>query len=132
VPISVTNSIEEDDERPPCDVLTNELLSPEDIDVEGANEVGVFLAPDDATEIDFEDANNVDGGDGGDDDEEDSNDNGDGDDDDDPNFGGQRPEAGPEDGLGPDDAGVSLSLGRSWGLVWLLAGVVATAVQVGM
>ena len=128
MPISVTNSIEDDDERPPCDMLTNELLSPEEIDVEGANEVGVFLAPDDATEIDFEDAKNVDSGDGGDDDDDDDDE----DDNDGPDFGGQRPEAGPEDGLGPDDAGVSLSLGRSWGLLWLLAGVVATAVQVGM
>lgn len=119
VPISVTNSIEDDDERPSCDVLTNELLSPEDIDVESANEVGVFLAPDDATEIEFEDAQKDNGnGDGGDKDDEDE---------DDPDFGGQRPEAGPEDGLGPDDAGVSLTLSRS-----LLVASVIVAAVVGM
>lgn len=121
MPISVTNSIEEDDDRPPCDVLTNELLSPEDIDAEGANEVGVFLAPDDATEIDFEDASRGSGNGKGDNDQDE--------DDDDPDFGGQRPEAGPEDGLGPEDAGVSLTLSRSL----LLAGIILTAaVQAGM
>lgn len=120
VPISVTNSIEEEeDERPSCGVLTNELLSPEDIDIEGANEVGVFLAPDDATEIEFDDAKNG-NGDGDADDDADE----DGDDDDDPDFGGQRPEAGPEDGLGPDDAAVSSTL--SWSL--LLASIVIAAV----
>ncbi|KEY65591.1 hypothetical protein S7711_09251 [Stachybotrys chartarum IBT 7711] len=54
VPISVTNSIEESEDRPPCDILANELLAPEDIDVQEANAVGVFLAPDDATNIEFE------------------------------------------------------------------------------
>jgi hypothetical protein len=53
VPISVNNSIPEDDDRPLCDELSNELLSPEDIDVEAANEVGVLFAPGDATELDI-------------------------------------------------------------------------------
>ncbi|RBR20806.1 uncharacterized protein FIESC28_05159 [Fusarium coffeatum] len=53
VPISVNNSIPESDDRPSCDQLSNELLSPEDIDVEGANEVGVLFAPGDATELDI-------------------------------------------------------------------------------
>ncbi|WZH40014.1 Wd40 repeat protein [Fusarium acuminatum] len=55
VPISVTNSIPEDDDRPSCDELSNELLSPEEIDVETANEVGVLFAPGDATELDASD-----------------------------------------------------------------------------
>ncbi|KAJ4137695.1 hypothetical protein NW768_003283 [Fusarium equiseti] len=53
VPISVNNSIPESDDRPSCDELSNEILSPEDIDVEGANEVGVLFAPGDATELDI-------------------------------------------------------------------------------
>ncbi|KAL2756364.1 hypothetical protein ACRALDRAFT_2078103, partial [Sodiomyces alcalophilus JCM 7366] len=85
VPISVTNGIDEDDERPDCDALDNPLLSPEEIDVEGANAVGVLFAPGDSTEIE------VIAGEGGED-REDREDGGDG-------F-GQRPEAGPEDGLG--------------------------------
>ncbi|KAJ4271846.1 hypothetical protein NW762_000554 [Fusarium torreyae] len=51
VPISVTNSISKDDDRPSCDALSNELLSPEDIDAEKANEVGVLFAPGDATKL---------------------------------------------------------------------------------
>ncbi|KAM0216717.1 hypothetical protein ACHAQI_002372 [Fusarium lateritium] len=57
VPISITNSISKDDDRPSCDELSNELLSPEEIDVETADEVGVLFAPGDATELD---ANNKD------------------------------------------------------------------------
>ncbi|KAH7006113.1 hypothetical protein EDB82DRAFT_572905 [Fusarium venenatum] len=53
VPISVNNSIPEDNDRPSCDELSNELLSPEDVDVEAANEVGVLFAPGDATELDI-------------------------------------------------------------------------------
>lgn len=53
VPISVNNSIPESDDRPSCDDLSNEILSPEDIDVEGANGVGVLFAPGDATELDI-------------------------------------------------------------------------------
>lgn len=55
VPISVTNSIPKSDDRPSCDVLVNKLLSPEDIDAEGANsEVEVLFAPDDATEVEYQ------------------------------------------------------------------------------
>jgi hypothetical protein len=53
VPISVNNSIPESDDRPSCDELSNEILAPEDIDVEGANKVGVLFAPGDATELDI-------------------------------------------------------------------------------
>jgi len=75
VPISVTNRIEESDDRPSCDVLTNELLSPEDIDAESANAVGVLFTPDDATEVDFEEG----GGDDGEDDGNNGDDDGDSD-----------------------------------------------------
>ncbi|KAI9171391.1 hypothetical protein HJFPF1_00873 [Paramyrothecium foliicola] len=62
VPISVTNSIEEDDDRPSCDILRNELLEPDQIDVESANQdVGVLFAPGDATEVEFDQAKEGDG-----------------------------------------------------------------------
>ncbi|KAF5719635.1 retinal short-chain dehydrogenase reductase [Fusarium mundagurra] len=51
VPINVTNSIPEDGDRPSCDELSNDILSPEEIDAEAANEVGVLFAPDDSTEL---------------------------------------------------------------------------------
>ncbi|KAK7418966.1 hypothetical protein QQZ08_011045 [Neonectria magnoliae] len=54
VPISVTNSIEDDDDRPSCDALRNELVSPEQLDAETANEVGVLFAPGDATDVETE------------------------------------------------------------------------------
>ncbi|KAK7402674.1 hypothetical protein QQX98_011583 [Neonectria punicea] len=54
VPISVTNSIEDDDDRPSCDALTNELISPEQLDAETANEVGVLFAPGDVTDVETE------------------------------------------------------------------------------
>ncbi|KAG7422543.1 hypothetical protein Forpe1208_v000914 [Fusarium oxysporum f. sp. rapae] len=52
VPINVTNSIPEDDDRPSCDELSNEILSPEEIDAEAANKVGVLFAPGGSTELD--------------------------------------------------------------------------------
>ncbi|KPM34974.1 hypothetical protein AK830_g11602 [Neonectria ditissima] len=54
VPISVTNNIEEEDDRPSCDALANELMSPEQIDAATANEVGVLFAPGDATDVETE------------------------------------------------------------------------------
>ena len=52
MPISVTNSIEFSGLNPSCDSLDNPLLSPEEIDAEGANApVGVLFAPGDATVI---------------------------------------------------------------------------------
>ncbi|KAF4975903.1 hypothetical protein FZEAL_7376 [Fusarium zealandicum] len=51
VPISVTNSIGEDDDRPSCDALSNKIIPYQEIDVKSANEVGVLFAPGDATEI---------------------------------------------------------------------------------
>ncbi|QPC74962.1 hypothetical protein HYE68_005714 [Fusarium pseudograminearum] len=59
VPISINNSIPEGKDRPSCDELSNEILSPEDIDVEAANEVGVLFAPGDATELDISGENSV-------------------------------------------------------------------------
>lgn len=117
LPIMVTNRIDADDARPACDSLTNELLTPEEIDAVAANEIGILFAPDSSTEVDFEDAtgkapeenpqngggnggNGGDGNDGGDGNGDSGND-GDGDgNDDNPSLGGQRPEAGPEVGLG--------------------------------
>lgn len=84
----VTNSIEEDDARPRCNSLTNGLLTPEEIDMESANSIGILFAPEASTEVDYEAATgneeNGGGGNGGDN----------------PPIGGQRTEAGPEDGLG--------------------------------
>ncbi|KAF5616554.1 retinal short-chain dehydrogenase reductase [Fusarium sp. NRRL 52700] len=51
VPINVTNSIPEDGDRPSCDELSNDILSPEEIDAEAANKVGVLFAPGDSTEL---------------------------------------------------------------------------------
>ncbi|KAF5010099.1 hypothetical protein FDECE_3715 [Fusarium decemcellulare] len=57
VPIAVTNSIEESDDRPSCDELSNELISYEELGVEAANDMGVLFAPGDATEIETSENN---------------------------------------------------------------------------
>lgn len=99
LPIAVTNSIEHDDSRPSCDDLANELLSPDEIDAASANEIGILFAPDDSTQVDYDDAaTRPEGGDGDDEGE---------------GLDGQRPEGTPEDGLG----GGSAMLGFSWMLV---------------
>ncbi|KAG9253277.1 uncharacterized protein F5Z01DRAFT_160789 [Emericellopsis atlantica] len=54
LPIAVTNGIPEDDDRPSCESLMNELLSPEEIDAEDANKVGFFLDPDSDIELDYD------------------------------------------------------------------------------
>lgn len=51
VPISVTNSIQFVGNNPACDSVDNPLLTPEEIDAETANSVGVLFAPGDATVI---------------------------------------------------------------------------------
>ncbi|KAI0401050.1 hypothetical protein F4802DRAFT_582412 [Xylaria palmicola] len=51
VPIAVTNSINFVGNNPACDSVDNPLLSPEEIDAEAANSVGVLFAPGDATII---------------------------------------------------------------------------------
>lgn len=88
------------------------------------DDVGVLFAPDDSTDVQYEDGDDDDGenddgenddgenGDGEDDDGESGDGDNDDDDGDEPNFGGQRPEAGPEDGLG---AGSTLDMG--WGVL---------------
>lgn len=114
LPIMVTNSIEADDARPPCDALTNDLLTPDEIDAGSANEIGILFSPDSATEVDFEgvtgkgpeenpqgpggNGNGNDNGNdnGGDDDDDDDGEDGD----DEEGVGGEREEAGAEDGLG--------------------------------
>ncbi|KAH8170222.1 hypothetical protein LIA77_10766 [Sarocladium implicatum] len=115
VPISVTNSIEEDDDRPSCDSLDNELLSPEEIDMETANEVGVLFAPGRASEVDVGDLGdkNSDGND-----DKDGNEEG---------LGGTKNRAGTEDGLGDEDAAVNLGL--NWVSLAAGLGVCAAVVQ---
>lgn len=93
----MTNSIEEDDSRPPCDSLSNELLSPEEIDAASANAIGILFAPDGSTQVDYEAATRPEEEEG---------------------LEGQRPEGTPEDGLG----GGSAMLEFSWTLV--IAGAV--------
>ncbi|KAK6208237.1 hypothetical protein LQW54_007019 [Pestalotiopsis sp. IQ-011] len=51
VPINVTNSIEESDQRPSCDALDNPLLDYDAINATAANSVGVLFAPGDATTV---------------------------------------------------------------------------------
>jgi hypothetical protein len=51
LPISVTNRIEPNLLRPACDSLNNPLLTPEEINVAGANNVPVLFAPGDATSV---------------------------------------------------------------------------------
>ncbi|KAK3329003.1 hypothetical protein B0H66DRAFT_609618 [Apodospora peruviana] len=64
VPISVTNRIEPNLDRPPCDRLENPLLTPEEVDVEGANNLPVMFAPGDATVVQSTTASGVNSGDG--------------------------------------------------------------------
>jgi hypothetical protein len=51
VPILVTNSIPDRDDRPSCDSLDNPLISYEDLGVEAANALGYPTAPGEAVEI---------------------------------------------------------------------------------
>ncbi|KAK6954475.1 hypothetical protein Daesc_004442 [Daldinia eschscholtzii] len=51
VPISVTNKIEFTGDNPPCDLVNNPLLTPEEIDAESANSVGILFAPGDSTVV---------------------------------------------------------------------------------
>lgn len=130
MPISVTNSIEESDDRPPCDSLANALLSPEEIDAGSANSVGVLFAPDDAVEVEFDAVDDNNGGNGSNNDDNDDNDDNDNDanadenqggyddgngdgpgfagDEDQGDFGGTRPEGDPGDGLGSAASTLSL------------------------
>ncbi|KAI8966041.1 hypothetical protein F5Y11DRAFT_311222 [Daldinia sp. FL1419] len=51
VPISVTNKIDFIGDNPPCDLVNNPLLTPEEIDAESANSVGILFAPGDSTVV---------------------------------------------------------------------------------
>ncbi|KAJ9145238.1 WD40 repeat-like protein [Coniochaeta hoffmannii] len=51
MPISVTNKIDFDLLRPPCDSLNNPLLTPEQVNITGANDVPVLFAPGDSTTV---------------------------------------------------------------------------------
>ncbi|KAK0624669.1 hypothetical protein B0T17DRAFT_492052 [Bombardia bombarda] len=51
LPISVTNRIDASDERPSCDALNNPLLTPDQVDVMGANDLPDMFAPGDATTV---------------------------------------------------------------------------------
>ncbi|RYP06290.1 hypothetical protein DL765_009561 [Monosporascus sp. GIB2] len=59
VPISVTNSIGFNGNNPPCDSVDKPLLSPEEIDAESANSVGILFAPGDATVIEQADSSDA-------------------------------------------------------------------------
>lgn len=64
LPISVTNRIEERPGRPSCESLENPLLSPEEVDYEGANDVPIMFAPGDATTIETTGSSGINDGDG--------------------------------------------------------------------
>ncbi|KAI0394041.1 hypothetical protein F5Y17DRAFT_458329 [Xylariaceae sp. FL0594] len=51
VPVAVTNKIDSVGDNPACDSVDNPLLTPEEINAEAANSVGVLFAPGDATVI---------------------------------------------------------------------------------
>ncbi|KAK0657657.1 hypothetical protein B0T16DRAFT_453094 [Cercophora newfieldiana] len=51
LPISVTNSISNDVLRPTCDEISNLLLSPDQVNITGANTVPVMFSPGDATVV---------------------------------------------------------------------------------
>ncbi|KAH9902214.1 hypothetical protein F4778DRAFT_781448 [Xylariomycetidae sp. FL2044] len=61
VPISVTNRIEFKGDNPDCDSVNNPLLTPEEIDADAANAVGILFAPGDATIVDQPEASTDDG-----------------------------------------------------------------------
>ncbi|EEY18496.1 conserved hypothetical protein [Verticillium alfalfae VaMs.102] len=100
VPVRLTNRIEARDDRPDCDALNNPLLSPEELDVNAANAVGIFAAPGGSTEIEVKPAS------------EDGNGNGNGNGD----FGELKPDARPGDGLGAAvrSAGAAAPAGYPW------------------
>ncbi|KAL7629405.1 hypothetical protein AAE478_000925 [Parahypoxylon ruwenzoriense] len=80
VPVSVTNKIEFTGNNPPCDSVNNPLLTPEEIDAESANSIGILFAPGDSIVVQ----------------QPSSTDN----DDDNDGIGPGKPEANPSDGLG--------------------------------
>ncbi|KAM7209069.1 hypothetical protein V8F20_000678 [Naviculisporaceae sp. PSN 640] len=108
LPISVTNNIEPRSDRPSCAELENPLLSPEEIDYEGANDVPIMFAPGDATTIEPSLSGGINDGDG---------------------LGPTKPDATAADGLGSGAAALGLDgRGLVAGLVSLLGVFVSVVV----
>ncbi|KAI1345096.1 hypothetical protein F5Y15DRAFT_364857 [Xylariaceae sp. FL0016] len=61
VPISVTNKIDFSGLNPDCDAVNNALLTPEEINADAANSVGILFAPGDATVVEQTDTSSGDG-----------------------------------------------------------------------
>ncbi|KAI0176220.1 hypothetical protein GGR52DRAFT_350552 [Hypoxylon sp. FL1284] len=97
VPISVTNNIMFTGLNPPCDSVNNPLLTPEEIDAESANDVGILFAPGDATVVQQSGTGT------GDDDDDDDDDDGSG-------IGPTKPEGNPGDGLGAGSRAIESTL----------------------
>ena len=96
MPIAVTNSIGDmGGARPPCDMLNNPMMPPEQVNMAVANNVGILFAPGDATPVEVKLPDGIDPNNG---------------------LGGSRPPAKPEDGLG-GAASLNWSSGTLW--VWL-------------
>jgi hypothetical protein len=101
MPIAVTNSIGDmGGARPPCDMLNNPMMPPEQVSMAAANNVGILFAPGDATPVEVKLPDGIDPNNG---------------------LGGSRPGARPEDGLG-STASPNCRSGTRW--VWL-AGLLA-------
>ncbi|CAG9971384.1 unnamed protein product [Clonostachys byssicola] len=60
LPISVTNSIEANENRTSCDVLANTILQPDEINWEDSNQIGALFVPDNATTVEYDSAPNKD------------------------------------------------------------------------
>ncbi|CAH0016123.1 unnamed protein product [Clonostachys rhizophaga] len=60
LPISVTNSIEANENRTSCDALANNILQPDEINWEDSNQVGALFVPDNATTVEYDSAPNKD------------------------------------------------------------------------
>ncbi|KAI1208877.1 uncharacterized protein F4807DRAFT_429811 [Annulohypoxylon truncatum] len=91
VPISVTNKIDFTGNNPPCDPLNNPLLTPEEIDADAANTVGILFAPGDSTVVQQPDS-----------------------DDDQDGIGPEKPGASPGDGLGSGASTFHRALAAHW------------------
>lgn len=105
LPISVTNRIEEGADRPSCEALENPLLSPEEVDYEGANDVPIMFAPGDATTIEPSLSGGLNDGDG---------------------LGPTKPDATAADGLG--SGAVALNGKSAAGLLSMVSIFIAAAV----
>lgn len=107
LPISVTNEISANTStsfnggvRPSCASLENPLLSPEEVDVAGADSVGVLFAPGDATQVQVQSSGTDPTGDG---------------------LGPSKPTANPSDGLG--NSGVRSTMPSSTAALFVCIGM---------